>query len=74
MTKYKIEFERNKCVGTTACIEACPENWSLQEDGKSKCKLKIISEEQLKNNLNAAKACPMKAIHIIELKTNKKLI
>lgn len=74
MAKYKIEFEREKCIGARSCNEECPDNWEMKEDGKSDCKNKEIEEDQLECNMEAAKECPVNAIHIINNKTGEKLI
>lgn len=74
MAKYRIEFERDKCIGAMSCVEECPENWEIKEDGKSECRVKEIGEEQLECNMEAAKACPVNVIHIINMKTNERLI
>ncbi len=74
MAKYKIEFERDKCIGARSCNEACSDNWEMKEDGKSECKTKDIDDDKLECNLKAAKACPVNAIHIRDKGTGKKLI
>ncbi len=74
MARYRIEFEREKCIGTTACNEAYPENWQIQPDGKSSFKVGEFGEEALEKNMAAAKGCPVTAIHIINIDTNKRLI
>ena len=74
MSKYRIEFERNKCVGTTACVEECPDNWEIKEDGKSMFKVKDFDDDKIEGNMAAAKACPVKIIHIYNNQTNQKLI
>lgn len=74
MAKYKIEFERDKCIGARSCNDACPDNWDMKDDAKSDCKTKDIEEDKLKCNMDAAKACPVNAIHIINTKTGKKII
>jgi len=70
LTKYKINQEREKCIGCGACVAMCPENWEMKEDGKSSPKKTEIDD--LGCNLEAAKACPLNIIHIEE--DGKKLI
>lgn len=74
MAKYRIEFERDKCIGATSCNDKCPGNWEMKEDGKSDCSIKDLDDSQLECNLDAAKACPVNAIHIINTETKEKLI
>ncbi|MBD3313544.1 ferredoxin [Candidatus Woesearchaeota archaeon] len=74
MAKYRIEFERDKCIGARSCNEECPDNWEMKDDGKSDCSTKDIEEDQLECNMNAAKACPVNAIHIKNTENGEKLI
>lgn len=74
MAKYKIEFERNKCIGAKSCVDECSDNWEMKEDGKSNCRQKDIEDDKLECNMEAAKACPVNAIHIVNNETGKKLI
>lgn len=74
MAKYIIKFERDKCIGATSCNDECPDNWQMKEDGKSDCIRREIGEDELRCNMDAAKACPVKAIHIINKDTKKRLI
>jgi ferredoxin len=74
MSKYKIEFEKDKCIGATSCVDRCPDNWEIQSDGKAAFKTEEITEEQLALNMEAAQACPVQAIHIVNTETKEKLI
>ena len=74
MSRYRIEFDRAGCIGAAACNEQCPGNWEMKADGKSDSKVKEIDESQLECNMDAAKACPVKVIHIINIDTGEKLI
>ena len=74
MARYRIEFERDRCIGARNCNDECPGNWEMKEDGKSDCRTKEIGEDQLECNMEAARKCPVKVIHIINIKTNEKLI
>jgi len=60
----KIELDRENCIGCGACTAVCPENWEMAKDGKSK--LKKTSLEKMGCNIEAAEACPVNVIHIIE--------
>lgn len=79
--KYKIIHERKNCIGCGACAASCPEFWSLKSDGKASLagakKVGVNFElevDELKCNRDAAEVCPVNCIHIIETKTNKKII
>lgn len=74
MADYKIEHDRIGCIGCGACAAVCPENWVIKSDGKSAPKDTMISEDDFECNNNAATGCPVNVIHLIDLKTNKKLI
>ncbi len=82
---YKLDFDREACIGAAACVAAYPKRWSLADDGKadvkggrsnddnSKQELEFTQEE-FEKMMNSAQACPVNVIHIIDLKTGKRLI
>ena len=77
---YKIVHDRNACIGCGACVAACDKFWSLKE-GKSflKSAKKVgpnfeLEVENLGCNKDAAEVCPVNCIHIVDLKTGKKII
>lgn len=77
---YKIVHERDACIGCGACVAACEKFWSLK-DGKSSLKgakkvgLKFELEvEDIGCNKEAAEVCPANCIHIVDLKSGKKII
>lgn len=72
--KYRIEFDRQGCIGAGVCAAICPENWSLADDGKAVYKIEELTEEELAKNLEAAQGCPVNVIHIIDLETGKRVI
>jgi ferredoxin len=83
MGKYKITHEREKCIGCGSCVAIAPLFWEMGGDNKSMLKRsrKVdknfeleIDEKDFKSNMDAANACPVNVIHIIEKATNKKLI
>lgn len=83
MAKYKVVYARESCIGAAACSAVCPEFWSIAADGKADLKGSkrtdaesfelVIDETALRCNLEAAKACPVRAIKIIDLETGKEL-
>lgn len=65
MARYKIEQNRDACIGCGACVALCPENWKMMEDGKS---APIKDElDDVGCNQAAANACPVKCIKIVKL-------
>lgn len=73
MAKYRIEHDREGCIGCGACVSTCGKNWQMASDGKSKPNKTNIDDKDLKCNMDAAKACSVNVIHIIDEK-GKKLI
>ena len=74
MAKYRIEYDREGCIGAGSCIGACPKNWTMAEDGKSNVLKTEIDEADLAANKEAAEACPVNVIHITNIETGEKLI
>jgi len=87
MPKYKIEYEREACIGAAACAAVAPNFWKMVDDGKADLlgdakkneetgmwELIVETEEDLKLNMEAAECCPVTVIHIINLDTGEKLI
>jgi len=70
----KITHEREKCIGCGSCAALCPKYWEMAEDGKSKLlnsnpKEEGIFELEVENiecNQEAADACPVQIIHIVQ--------
>ncbi|HLC58624.1 MAG TPA: ferredoxin [Candidatus Nanoarchaeia archaeon] len=85
MKKYRIEYDREGCIGAAACVAVDEENWMLIEDGKADLKdskkentkgyfIREITEEQLAKFKEAAEACPVNVIHIVDLETGRRII
>lgn len=75
MTKYKIEVDETACVGCGACAATCDEGFDLKDtDDGQKAKAKKAEVEELGCIDEAAKVCPVNAIHITDLETNKKIM
>jgi ferredoxin len=55
-------------------VGVCPENWTMDADGKANVLKKEIDEESLLCNKEAAAACPMKAITITEKESGEELL
>ena len=83
MSKFIIKLDREKCIGSGACVNEAPLFWKLEGDktniidGKKNAdnsmQMREIDEKDLKANLDAAESCPVNAIHILK-HTGEKLI
>jgi len=62
--KYKIEFNKEKCLGCGACTQCS--NWELGRDDKANPKKTQLSD--IGCNREAEDICPVNAIKIIEIK------
>ena len=62
MAKYKIEQDRDNCIGCGACVSACPDNWELKDDGKAAPKKTELDD--LGCNQKAADVCPVQIIKV----------
>jgi len=71
MGRYKIKYYRDKCIGAANCVEAAPESWKLDSENKAVPKIKEFGEDKKERNIEAAKACPTKAIEIYDEKGNQ---
>ncbi len=67
MAEYKIIFNKDACIGCSACVSACPDNWEMDGD-KAKPKVIEIDESQLSCNKEAEDVCPVGAIKLEEIK------
>ena len=75
--KYKIIFDKKKCIGALACYAVAQKYWKLTDDGKvdligatqrkdDKYEL-IVKEGEIEANRDAADSCPVYAIEIEEI-------
>lgn len=60
----KIEQDHEACIGCGACVSICPDNWEMADGGKAK-PIKT-SVPAVGCNKEAAEACPVQCIKIIE--------
>ncbi|MBI4140655.1 DUF4346 domain-containing protein [Candidatus Woesearchaeota archaeon] len=84
MHKVRIEVDHNKCVGNGACVAADPAHFSLKDEkavlpqqkktGSVVSIEKELSDEQLKDAIDAAKVCPTNAIRVFDVKENVNLV
>jgi ferredoxin len=82
--KWKVEFDRENCIGAGACVATNAEWWSIDQDGKATLKAasydpdrKIwtleIEESEVQKQMDAAGVCPVTVIHIIDPNGEKKI-
>ncbi len=72
--KFKIQHERDICIGCGACVAVAPDFWVMNEDGKSEIiegktilsNTQEIEMDDLGSNKEAAEVCPVNCIHIYE--------
>ncbi len=72
--KFKISQQRNNCIGCGSCVMYAKNTWSMNDaDGKADLKNSIkkgdvfvaeVDIDELEENQNAAKSCPMQIIKI----------
>ncbi len=73
MAKYRIIFDRDACIGAYACVAVAPDTWKEGDDGKAVLVKDVFDEEELEKQLDAARACPVNAIKIINLETGEEI-
>ena len=74
--KKEIQHDRPNCIGCAACAAIDPKTWVMHTDGKADIikgenfgegwQRKEINEQEFKDNMDAADACPVNVIHIVE--------
>ncbi|QHS18067.1 ferredoxin [Halopenitus persicus] len=74
---YKIVFEANKCFGAGRCAEAA-DNWEMDiGTGLAKPRSYYIDEDELAENVEAARLCPAKKgdgiIHVVDRRTDEEI-
>jgi ferredoxin len=68
MKKYKIQQNREQCIGCGRCQMLCPENWEISNDDyKAKPIKTIIDETEYPKNKEVAGECPVQCIVIEEV-------
>ncbi len=66
---FKINLDKEKCIGCGTCVAICPGNYEMGKDGKAF----VIKEEimELGSNRMAEENCPVVAISIKPMAGNK---
>ncbi len=77
---YRIEFDREGCIGAAACVAADPKHWIMQADGKPNLheatseghtQTKTITDAELEDSIRAAEVCPVRVIKIFDEEGNQ---
>jgi len=71
MAKYKIEIDRDLCVGDGACVNEAASTFELDDDS-----IAVVTNAEgntPEEILAAAQACPVDAIILYDAQTGKKV-
>ena len=86
MTRYKVELDREGCIGAATCAAVAPQFWKMVDDGKVDLigssknpetgfwELIVETEGDFRLNKEAADVCPVAVIHITNVDTGEKII
>ena len=72
---YKIIFEGKGCIGAGRCAEVS-DNWTMSlETGLAQARSHYVDEDELEENLEAARVCPAKngdgVISVVDRRTGE---
>jgi ferredoxin len=81
MTRVKVIYDRDKCIGAVTCANLNPELWKMNRTdakadllGSKEEKGKFVLETEMSMYLQmAAEQCPVGVIEIYDAKTKKRL-
>ncbi len=71
MAKYRIEIDREACVGDGACTNEAPGTFEL--DGENVAKVTNPDGNSPEEILSAAQSCPTDAIRLFDAQSGKKV-
>ncbi len=71
--RFKLQHEREICIGCGACEAVAPDFWKMDDDGKSnlvdsteKGNTQERELDDIAENQEAAEVCPVNCIHVYE--------
>jgi ferredoxin len=62
----RVKVDANVCMGSEACVEACPEVFQMNKNGVSEVQVDEVPESLEESVREAASDCPTGAIMIEE--------
>jgi ferredoxin len=71
MAKYKIEVDRDECIGDGLCVDEAPDTFELDDD-----EIAVVTNPEGNDAdtiLEAAKSCPTDAIILHDAETGEKV-
>ncbi|MFH1978420.1 MAG: ferredoxin [Candidatus Aenigmatarchaeota archaeon] len=82
MAKFKVEYDRDGCIGAGVCAAVDEKYWEMNADGKADLKdgkkngmfVVEIEEADLENMKAAAEGCPVNVIHVTNVETGEKIV
>lgn len=69
--KLKICIDREQCIGDSACVNVAPETFDMDDDDLAFVKEGSTDERSV--IVDAANACPIDIISIVDKETGEKL-
>lgn len=63
MVKFRIEIDRERCLGDAICTAICS-NWYMDSDGKASYRNSEIGQDEYVENHEAEISCPAAIIKI----------
>jgi len=69
--KLKITIDRDECIGDGLCVNEAPETFDMDDD--SKAILLEASNESRDTIVEAARACPVDAIKVVDAGSGEQL-
>ncbi|MBI4448542.1 ferredoxin [Candidatus Woesearchaeota archaeon] len=81
--RYRVEYDREGCIGAAACFAVYKERWVVVDDGKADLigapkdpvrQTLVIGADEFEKMKEAAESCPVNVIHIIDEETGERII
>lgn len=78
--KYRIEYDREGCIGAFSCVSIDPDHWEMAADNKADLIggekedgiwVREVEPEDEDALIEGAQACPVNVIKIIDMETGE---